>query len=59
LAIWVVTDWTGQVTNSAPMEHDDLRWFGTGEWPAVSLAHPEYRTVLPLALAVAREASRG
>jgi 8-oxo-dGTP diphosphatase len=59
LAIWVVTDWTGQVTNCAPLEHDELRWFGADEWPAVSLAHLEYRTVLPLALAVAREASLG
>ncbi|MHB8489249.1 MAG: NUDIX domain-containing protein [Candidatus Dormibacteria bacterium] len=59
LLIWVVTDWTGRVTNRAPMEHDELRWFGADEWPAVALAHPEYRTVVPLALAAAREASLG
>lgn len=58
LVIWVVTDWAGQVTNCAPMEHDELRWFGTDEWPALSLAHPEYRTVLAAAMAAAREASR-
>jgi 8-oxo-dGTP pyrophosphatase MutT (NUDIX family) len=59
LAIWVVTDWAGQVTNCAPMEHDDLRWFGADEWLALSLAHPEYRSVLGLALAEARKASLG
>jgi 8-oxo-dGTP diphosphatase len=55
LAIWVVTDWTGQVTNCAPTEHDELRWFGVDEWPALSLAHPEYRSALLLAMAAARE----
>jgi len=59
LAIWVVTDWAAQVTNCAPMEHDELRWFGADEWLAISLAHPEYRSVLGLALAVARNASLG
>lgn len=53
LAIWVVTDWVGQVTNCATNEHDELRWFRADEWPAVSLAHPEYRAVLPLAWAAA------
>jgi 8-oxo-dGTP diphosphatase len=59
LAIWVVTAWVGSVTNCAPTEHDELRWFGADEWSALSFAHPEYRTVLPLALAAAREASLG
>jgi 8-oxo-dGTP diphosphatase len=55
LAIWVVTDWIGQVTNCAPIEHDELRWFGADELPALSLAHPEYRNVLALAMAAARQ----
>jgi 8-oxo-dGTP diphosphatase len=55
LAIWVVTDWTGEVTNCAPTEHDELRWFGVDEWPALSLAHPEYRNALLLAMAAGRE----
>ena len=58
LAIWVVTDWAGQVTNCAPNEHDELRWFRADEWPAVSLAHPEYRAVLPLAWAAAGRGNR-
>jgi 8-oxo-dGTP diphosphatase len=53
LAIWVVTEWTGHVTNCAPQEHDELRWFGADEWPALSLAHPDYSTVLAMAIAAA------
>jgi 8-oxo-dGTP pyrophosphatase MutT (NUDIX family) len=59
LAIWVVTAWAGSVTNCAPTEPDELPWFGADEWSALSLAHPEYRTMLPLALPAAREASLG
>jgi 8-oxo-dGTP diphosphatase len=55
LTIWVVTDWAGQVTNCAPNEHDELRWFKADEWPAVPLAHPEYHAVLPLAFAAAEQ----
>jgi 8-oxo-dGTP diphosphatase len=50
LAIWVVTDWSGQVTNCAPEEHDELRWFGADQLPALSLAHPDYGTVLAKAI---------
>src|SRR5580704_10647282 len=46
LAIWIVTEWTGQVTNSAPNEHDELRWFRADELQVVSLAHAEYREML-------------
>jgi 8-oxo-dGTP pyrophosphatase MutT (NUDIX family) len=59
LAIWVVTAWTGSVTNCAPMEHDELRWFGADEWSGLSLALSEYRTAFGLAMTAAREATRG
>jgi hypothetical protein len=39
------------------MEHDELRWFGADEWPALSLAHSEYRNVLALAMAPASAAT--
>ena len=58
LVIWVVTAWEGSVTNCAPAEHDELRWCDVEEWSALSLAHHESRTVLALAMAAAREASR-
>jgi 8-oxo-dGTP diphosphatase len=53
LAIWVVTEWTGEITNCAPREHDELRWFGAHEWPALALAHPDYSTLLARAIAAA------
>ena len=53
LAIWVVTEWTGEITNCAPREHDELRWFGAHEWPALGLAHPDYSTLLAKAIAAA------
>ena len=59
LAIWVVTAWAGSVTNCAPAEHDELRWFGADEWSGLSLAHSEYRTVLGVAMTAARESTRG
>jgi 8-oxo-dGTP diphosphatase len=51
LAIWEVTAWAGSVTNFAPEEHDELRWFDADEWSALFLAHHEYRNVLALAMA--------
>jgi 8-oxo-dGTP diphosphatase len=57
LWIWVVTAWKGSVTNRAPEEHDELRWLDADGWSALSLAHREYDTVLPLAIAAARDAS--
>ncbi|MFZ0128519.1 MAG: NUDIX domain-containing protein [Candidatus Dormiibacterota bacterium] len=50
LAIWLVTDWSGEVTNCAPAEHDELRWCSANELLALSLAHPQYRTVLARAI---------
>ncbi len=38
LSAWLVHDWQGTPANIAPEEHDDLRWFGLEELPA--LAHP-------------------
>jgi 8-oxo-dGTP diphosphatase len=58
-AIWVVTEWAGQVTNCAPNEHDELRWFTADELQAVCLAHTEYREMLPLALAAADKGTVG
>jgi 8-oxo-dGTP pyrophosphatase MutT (NUDIX family) len=57
LAIWLVTDWTGEVTNCAPDEHDELRWCSSDELFGLSLAHPDYRTVIARAIAEAAVAS--
>jgi 8-oxo-dGTP diphosphatase len=42
LSVWIVTDWTGNITNNSPREHLELRWFTPDELASVKLAHPEY-----------------
>ena len=46
LAVWRVDDWDGTVTNAAPEEHDEVRWFGLDEALALDLAHPSYAALL-------------
>lgn len=49
LSAFVVTDWTGEPTNRAPDEHDDLQWFGRDDLPGLALADAAY---LPSLLAL-------
>ncbi|ABL82711.1 MULTISPECIES: NUDIX domain-containing protein [unclassified Nocardioides] len=44
LSTWLVTDWQGTPTNTAPEEHDDIGWFGSDDLPP--LAHEAMRTAL-------------
>lgn len=46
LDVWVVTTWSGDVTNLAPDEHDALRWVSLDELPHLRLAHPAYSPFL-------------
>lgn len=43
---FVVTGWTGEPTNRAPEEHDDLRWFTAEQVEELELAHPRLRTLI-------------
>ena len=38
---FLVTRWDGEPSNTAPEEHDDLRWFQPTELAALDLADPE------------------
>src|SRR3954464_2594772 len=38
---FLVTSWAGEPVNTAPGEHDDLRWFGPSDLAALTMAHPE------------------
>lgn len=38
LEIWAVDTWTGTITNAAPEEHDEIRWFPISEIDALDLA---------------------
>lgn len=44
---FLVTRWHGEPVNSAPQEHDDLRWFGIQDLRGLALAHPSYEDWLP------------
>ena len=37
---FLVTEWDGEPVNSAPDEHDDLRWFSPSELASLKLADP-------------------
>jgi len=46
MTTFVVTRWRGEPTNSAPDEHDDLRWFTPEEVAGLTLADPATRSAL-------------
>ncbi|KNX39484.1 NUDIX domain-containing protein [Luteipulveratus halotolerans] len=48
---FLVTGWRGEPANTAPEEHDDLRWFTAAEIADLDLAHPETRARLQAAIA--------
>jgi 8-oxo-dGTP diphosphatase len=43
LYAWVVTEWSGEVANLAPDEHDDIAWFSVDELQLLELADPAIR----------------
>jgi 8-oxo-dGTP diphosphatase len=44
LSAWLVGDWHGTPSNRAPDEHDEIRWFRSGDLPP--LAHAPLGTLL-------------
>ena len=42
LEVWRVDDWTGDIVNAAPDEHDDIGWFSLNEAVSLDLADPVY-----------------
>jgi 8-oxo-dGTP diphosphatase len=38
LHAWVITEWSGDITNLAPDEHDEIRWFDHDELVGIELA---------------------
>ena len=49
LTIWLVTEWEGAITNRAPEEHSELRWFRRDELGGLKFPHPLYSTLLAAA----------
>lgn len=56
MQIWVVSDWSGEIINAAPWEHDQIAWFLAVELDALDLAHDGYPGLIDDALADHRAA---
>jgi 8-oxo-dGTP diphosphatase len=53
ISTWLITKWTGEVSNRAPDEHDELGWFSLTELAQLSLAAPELIDLCTSALGLA------
>jgi 8-oxo-dGTP pyrophosphatase MutT (NUDIX family) len=51
LGVWLITQWSGDIVNAAPDEHDLLSWFALAEVAELELADPSYLGLLTGALA--------
>jgi len=52
LHAWVVSEWSGAVTNLAPAEHDEIGWFGLDELDRLDLADRSLKGLLTDAVAL-------
>ncbi len=52
LHAWVVTEWSGEVTNLAPAEHDEIGWFGIDDLDQLDLAEESLKALLTEAVAL-------
>ena len=52
---FLVTRWDGEPANTAPREHDDLRWFRPPELAGLKLADPAALSSILSAVRVATE----
>jgi mutator protein MutT len=39
---WFVDDWSGEIANTAPEEHDEIRFFDIDEFDELDLGDPAY-----------------
>lgn len=46
----LIDDWAGEPSNTAPDEHDDLRWVDVADASHLDLAHPSYVAMIQRAL---------
>ncbi len=50
MQLWIVRSWRGDITNQAPLEHAELRWFALHGLAGLPLADDRYLEVLTHAL---------
>jgi mutator protein MutT len=41
--VWITPEWSGEIVNAAPLEHDEVRWFTEREVDGLDLALAAYR----------------
>ena len=49
MTLWLI-DYDGAVTNEAPAEHDEIRWFDAEELASLGLADARYVDILTRAI---------
>jgi 8-oxo-dGTP pyrophosphatase MutT (NUDIX family) len=50
MQVWLVTEWVGEVSNAAPLEHDDLAWYAGADLGGLELADESYPALIATAL---------
>jgi 8-oxo-dGTP pyrophosphatase MutT (NUDIX family) len=50
LNVFIIDSWDEEPQNTAPDEHDDMRWVGPDDVDQLDLAHPSYVQLLRRAL---------
>lgn len=48
--LFLVRQWSGEIINAEPTEHDDLAWFGAADVEELELAHDSFRELIRDAL---------
>lgn len=56
LHLFMIEEWDGEVSNCAPVEHDEVRWVTCEDLASLALAHPRYNEILPKAFELPRSA---
>ena len=46
MQIWLINDWDGEVSNTAPDEHDELIWADLSALDGLDFAHSDYPALL-------------
>jgi 8-oxo-dGTP pyrophosphatase MutT (NUDIX family) len=46
MQVWVIAEWTGNPTNEAPDEHDEISWFSASSAIGLHLAHSSYPSLI-------------
>jgi 8-oxo-dGTP diphosphatase len=51
MPIWLLTEWTGSISNATPREHDQLAWYAASEVSGLRFFDDSYPALITRALA--------